>query len=161
MNEVKTKKVWYKRWWAFLIYGFIILSTIGSLGDAKEKAQVAAQARQEGTLAPAAVEAQAIKVTAAQMYADYKENEIAGDAKYKGKLIEVTGTVTSISKDILNTPYIALKTEEYGIFQVQCMFSKSDEAQLAIIAKGSRITLRGTVTGKLGNIIVNDCSIVK
>lgn len=157
--EVKAKKKWYLRWWAFLIYGFLILSTIGSLGDAKERAQTAAQ----NSPAPvAAVEAPAIKVTAIQMSSDYKNNEVAADAKYKGKLVEISGTVNTIGKDILDTPYISLKTEEYAILdQPQCMFARSDEAQLATVNKGQRITLRGTVTGKLGNIIVSDCSIVK
>lgn len=44
---------------------------------------------------------------------------------------------------------------------VQCMFSKSDEVELAAVAKGQKITLRGEVSGKLGNIIVKSCEIVK
>jgi tRNA_anti-like len=102
------------------------------------------------------------KVTALGISNEYKQNEVAADAKYKGQIIEVTGTVETIGKDVLDTPYIALATQQYAIIdKVQCMFSKSDEAELATVKKGSKITLRGEVSGKLGNILVRDCAIVK
>ena len=103
-----------------------------------------------------------MKVTAMQIINDYKDNGVAADAKYKNKLVEVSGVVDTIDKDILDTPYIALESYEYAIVdRIQCMFSKSDEVQLATVAKGQQITLRGNVEGKLGNVIIRDCQIVK
>ena len=104
----------------------------------------------------------ALKVTAVKLEADYKSNQVAADAKYKGKLVQVTGSVESIGKDIMDTPYITLKGDQYGINNIQCMFSKGDESVLAQVSKGDQLTLQGTVSGDaILNILVNDCQIVK
>lgn len=105
---------------------------------------------------------EAIKVTAVTLVADYKANEVAADAKYKNNLVEVSGIVKNIGKDIVDNPYITLSDgEQYSITSVQCMFSKSDEVDLAKVSQGERITLQGEVSGKLGNVLLNDCSIIK
>jgi uncharacterized protein YqgC (DUF456 family) len=102
------------------------------------------------------------KVTAIQLAEDYKANEIAADAKYKGKLLEISGIVGSIGKDILSTPYITFQTEQYAIInQVQCMFAKTDEQVLANLSKGQSVTVTGEVSGSVGNIIVNGCKVIK
>ncbi|MDX9925554.1 MAG: hypothetical protein RBS48_12395, partial [Ignavibacteriaceae bacterium] len=49
-----------------------------------------------------------IKITASQLVADYKANQVAADSKYKGNIVEVTGTISTIGKDIMDTPYISL-----------------------------------------------------
>jgi len=101
-----------------------------------------------------------IVVTASKMLADYEANGVAADALYKNKIVEVSGTIKDISKDILDTPYIALESGDM-IFSVQCMFDKSDQSELASLSKNTKITLRGKVSGKLGNVLVKDCSIVE
>ncbi len=111
---------------------------------------------------PAVQAEQAIQVTAPKIIADYKANEISADAMYKGKLIEVKGTVSNIAKDIMDTPYITLSNgDPYGIESVQCMFTKEQEGELAGISKGKPITLQGRVSGKLMNIIVRECRILQ
>lgn len=102
----------------------------------------------------------AIQVTAAKLYADYEANEVGADQKYKGKVVEVSGLIDSIGKDILDTPFVALSNgQQYSVFNVQCMFAKDDEAKLSGLVKGRSITLRGEVSGKLGGVIVRGCSI--
>jgi hypothetical protein len=103
-----------------------------------------------------------IKVTATKMIADYKANEVAADATYKGNMIEVTGQVSTIGKDIADMPYITLTNgEQYSFDSIQCMFTKDQESELAAVVKGKTVTLSGKVSGKLGNVIVRGCSIVK
>lgn len=104
---------------------------------------------------------QAIAVTAAKLLQDYEANEVSADAQYKGKIVEVSGAINTIGKDILDTPYVSLSTGGGSFFSIQCMFEKSDQAQLATLSKDTRITLRGRVSGKLGNIIVRECSVVR
>lgn len=102
----------------------------------------------------------ALKITAVQLAEDYKANEVAADAKYKGKPLEISGLVGNIGKDILDTPYITFQTEQYAIInQVQCMFAKTDEQVLATLSKGQRVTITGEVSGKMGNIIVKGCKL--
>lgn len=133
----------------------MLMIIIGSGGDSKSE---------KNNLAPAAAEQKeaAITVTATQLLNDYESNEVAADAKYKGKLVEVSGTIENIGKDILDNPYVALETNSgSSIFVVQCMFDKSDQSQLATLTKNSRITLQGRVSGKLGNVVVRECAIVR
>lgn len=152
-QTVKTKK-WYTRWWMWPVYVICVVVVIVQLSD---KGSDARSASSTNTPPP-----EAMKVTAMQIINDYKDNGVAADAKYKNKLVEVSGVVDTIDKDILDTPYIALESYEYAIVdRIQCMFSRSDEAQLASVTKGQKITLRGKVEGKFGNVIIRECQIVQ
>jgi hypothetical protein len=101
-----------------------------------------------------------IKVTATQLADDYKNNEIAADAKYKGNFVEVSGVIDTIGKDIMDTPYVSLTASQYSIVGVQCMFSREDASRLAGLSKGQSVTLRGEVSSKMMNVIVRGCSVV-
>lgn len=103
-----------------------------------------------------------IKVTASKLIADYKANEISADTAYKGKDVEVTGIVGSIAKDIMDTPYITLTNgDQYAFESVQCFFAKADEQKLTSITKGKSKTITGIVTGKFGNVLIKDCTILE
>ena len=103
-----------------------------------------------------------IVVSASKLSTDYQSNEVSADAKYKGNLVEVTGTVYNVGKDIMGNPYVDLQSSEYDPLGVQCMFSQSDEAALGSISKGQEIALEGTVSGEvITDVVVNGCQIVK
>ena len=154
MEDKIPSKKFYKRWWFWVLAVFVFLMVIGSSNAPKNT-------NSTGTGTPVVTEESAIPVTAAQVMRDYNANEVAADDQYKGKIVEVSGTITTIGKDILDTPYVALGTGENSFFSIQCMFEKSDQTQLATLSKDTRITLRGRVSGKLGNIIIRECSVVK
>ncbi|WP_173238708.1 OB-fold protein [Legionella antarctica] len=65
--------------------------------------------------------------------------------------------IDSVGKDLLGTAYVTLKTPN-TLFTIQCMFNKSSEGQLGSLQKGQQISVVGKVSGKLGNVILNDCS---
>jgi hypothetical protein len=153
MEDKNPSKKFYKRWWFWVLAVFVFLMIIGSSNAPKNTGS--------NTATSTAPQESAIPVTATQVMSDYSANEVAADAQYKGKLVEVSGTITTIGKDILDTPYIALSTGGNSFFSIQCMFEKSDQAQLATLSKDTRIILRGRVSGKLGNIIIRECSVVK
>lgn len=101
----------------------------------------------------------AIKVSAVTLSEEYDANKILADQKYKGNLVEITGVINNIGKDILDTPYVSFNGKQYSLFGVQCMFSKKLEGKLANLSKGQTITVRGKVSGELiGNVVVRDCS---
>lgn len=111
---------------------------------------------------PAVTEPSGIPVSAVQLYSAYKDNEVAADAQYEGKILDITGVVESIGKDILDTPYVTLTDgSEWAVWGVQCMFSKKDEATLAQLSKGQTITVRGKCDGYLVNVIVRNCTVVQ
>jgi len=138
----------------FFIVGIVVMGLNGDT-PAMQEGTSATPARVQQNTAP---ELPSLKVTAEQIFSDYTANEVAADAKYKGKVVEVSGIVGTIGKDIVNSPYVTLKAGgEYSITNVQCMFTKNDEAVLATVVKGKTLSLIGKVSGKLGNILLQDC----
>lgn len=156
----KPTKKFYKRWWFWLIAIVVLLVVIGASGDSSTSQTT----DQGGDNSPAqsAPKEEAIAVTATDLMRAYEANEVAADAQYKGKLLRISGTIDNIGKDILDTPYVSLTGGSKAmIFGIQCMFDKSDQAQLAGLVQDARITLQGRGKGKLGNVLVEDCSIVQ
>jgi hypothetical protein len=95
-----------------------------------------------------------IVVSAARVYYDYSQNEVAADKKYKGKRIRVTGIVNSIAKDILKDAFVTLQAGEFG--EVQCYFD--DESQLISLKKGQEIIIHGLGDGMaIINPIIRKC----
>lgn len=152
-----------------IITGFLVLMVIGLIGSAfeKEGAEKAENisasttstvvAKEEPTKAP---EPAVVKITASQLYSEYESNEIAADAAYKGKILEVTGTLDNIAKDILDKPYVTLKTQNI-IGSIQCMLKESEGEKAVALKSGARIIVRGRGTGKLVNVLLKDCEIAQ
>ena len=102
----------------------------------------------------------AVKVKADALYSDYNANQIAADNKYKDKVLDVSGTISTIGKDILGSPYVMLSSAD-GMDIVQCSFSSNDSDALAKLNKGDSITIEGQISGFLGYVELNKCKIAK
>jgi hypothetical protein len=101
-----------------------------------------------------------IGVYAREIVAAYKENEIAADARFKGKTITVTGEVATIGKDILDTPYVTLSAEPVDSFRtVQASFSRDAADELAGLRKGQTISVVCRSNGLLMNVLLDRCAI--
>lgn len=154
------KKNWFRRHYILSGIGgvfllFIILGMIGSDPDVQVASENREQEKNEAQVAE-------IKVTAVELSQAYDNNKVSADVKYKDKIVEVSGIVDSIGKDILNDPYVTLKGRATSLFGVQCMFSRASEGELANLSKGQSITLKGRVDGELiGNVLVRGCTIVR
>lgn len=97
-------------------------------------------------------------VSANQLYSEYNSNEVAADAKYKGKIVIVSGTIQDIGKDIMDNAYIVIGGSGF-LDGVQCTFSKGEESSVARLSKGQQVTVKGEVAGKWGNVLVRNASI--
>jgi tRNA_anti-like len=111
--------------------------------------------------APAAEAAEpAIVIAAAALVKEYESNELKADSLYKGKRVRTAGIVESISKDILNHPFVTLGSPA-EFLKVQCSFEDDAAAQKALNLKsGDKITMEGEVSGKMMHVQVKDCTIV-
>lgn len=154
MNEVvsKEKKSIFKKWWFWVIVVIIVLAVAGSSSETNLPTQTPVQNNPEPKV-------EAIKLEAETLRQAYKANEVNGDNLYKGKLVEISGTVDSIGKDVLDEAYITFQTSEQVAFdKVQCMFNKTEEGILAQLKKGQAIKVQGTVSGvTIGSVIVRNC----
>jgi len=94
----------------------------------------------------------------------YEDNELAADQRYKGRTLDVVGTVESIGREIVGRPYVVLSAGEAAMFVgVQCVASLRDaakeEAKMARLRQGQRVVVRGKADGKLLNVLLSDCVI--
>ena len=97
-------------------------------------------------------------LSADQLYRDYSANEVAADSKYKGRVVVVSGTVQSIGKDITDEAYIVVGGGGF-LDGVQCMFTKGEQGAVARLSKGQRVTVKGEVSGKMGNVLLRRCTL--
>jgi hypothetical protein len=100
-------------------------------------------------------------VSIAQLLADYRANEVAGDQMYKDRWLKVRGEVESAtSADVLDNLHVDLKTAgEYG--EVTCYFDDSFAGRAAKLSRGQTITVVGKCRGKvLSSVSLRDCELV-
>jgi hypothetical protein len=100
----------------------------------------------------------AINVTADQLQSDYESNEVAGDQKYKGKVLLISGVVTSINRSIGKNEYISLEGGSNMFIHPQARMYEGHENYLADLQKGQTITLACKGDGMLmGSAVVSQC----
>lgn len=138
--------------------GLAVLAGAAVSGDAyneyKARAEAANTASSEQ--AQAAPAGDAIKVTARDMFKAYEANEIAADSQYKGKPIEISGTVESISSDFMDQPVVQLAAGEFQAVNAQGL--SKDVA--GALAKGNQVTLLCTGAGEVvGSPILDKCTV--
>lgn len=156
---------------AFLVIGIAIVASGAAAGVEAYKAQ--AQLIQERAEAEsdfdgvrdqlaAAAEVSVITVSANDLISEYDGNELRADAKFKGKIIETTGKVGDIKKDVLGNIYVTVGSgDEYEIRQVQCFVDDENQATVMNLSPGNQVTVRGRVDGLMLNVMVKDCVIVQ
>lgn len=156
-NEEKKTKNWFMRHKIITaILVIIVLIIVGSAMSGGKSNSPTSQSNNQVQQQPAPTPA--ITVSAAKLVADYEANGVAADEMYKNKMVEVSGTIKDIGKDILDSPYISLESNNI-VWSVQCMFDKSDASKLVNLSKNQKITLTGVVSGELGNVIIKNCQI--
>jgi len=127
--------------------GLVVLGilTVGSFDSDKDTQKVQSQAA-------------SYTLSADQLYKEYDTNEVAADAKYKGKVVIVSGKIQDIGTDIMDDAYIVIGGEGF-LDGVQCTFTESGKASVARLSKGQQVTVKGEVGGKIGNVLVNKSSL--
>ncbi len=103
-----------------------------------------------------------IKVTSAELIKSYKENEVAADAKYKGKILEVSGIVNGIDNGISDKEMIVKLSDgqQYSFNDTWCYANESEKDKVLNLKKGSTITVVGmSESATLGSPILKECFI--
>lgn len=136
----------------FMCCGVLGLAINGGSGTGSSRSSIA--------IAEAPAE-EVTSISSNQLFAEYDANDIAADKKYKGQILEVSGSVRDISRDILDNIYVTLKTGEYQVFSIQCFFADNFEDRAAGLRPGQYLQIRGRCDGKFGNVMLKDCLIVE
>lgn len=97
-----------------------------------------------------------ITISAGDLYNDYKADKAAADNKYKGKTLIVTGNYKklSVSRSILLT-----SGNQRDVLGVQCLFRDDQQNRFNSLSDGQTITVKGVCYGRVGNILLQECSI--
>ena len=97
------------------------------------------------------------KITAAQLADDFDANQVAAEAKWKGKGVEFSAEVTNITDSGLSFSKIGSK--EFSLTQISCKVV--DKQQLLSLKNGQTVKVQGIVGGQtLGVIDLNDCKVI-
>ena len=91
-------------------------------------------------------EPEPLDVSAAELEAAYKANEVRADSQYRDKPLRVTGTVDRISRDIRDDPHVILKSPDF-LGGVTCSFGRGGDDQVMNLDRGQRIVVVGIGAG--------------
>lgn len=145
--------------------GVVAMMNPDIMRKAAENAAAESESKQAGReKAPAVASApKPIAVTAVQICADYGENQIAADEKWKGKRVAVTGTISNIGKDFKDDSFVTLSDgKEYSLGGIQAGFGTGSNDVIGKLRKGQKITIEGTVEGtSVTSLMLGDPKIVR
>jgi hypothetical protein len=100
--------------------------------------------------APPAPTGPAISVKAGDLLKEYSTNAVAADAKYKGKVVQVTGKFGSAQKVPVmgyEVQVLGEDTGDLGLSAVHAFIVESAEADVAKLQQGQNVTIQGTCDG--------------
>ena len=156
----KVKKPIYKKWWFWVLIVIILVIGIGSSGDSKNNTiQTATSTEQKSQIKQEEV----MEVDYTSLHQDYMDNPISADAKYKGKILKLTGEVYNIDREIAGNTYITFNIGgQYSFKDVRITFKKSEESKVAQLKKGQTVTIKGECIGTLlsTTVALKDCEII-
>lgn len=81
-----------------------------------------------------------LRVNANTLWRDYQDNQIAAEARYGDKILEVKGRVLDIGRVDMYSFFVNLKADS-GL--IQCIFDEKFENQLARLRKNDTVRVRG------------------
>lgn len=158
------KAPWYKRPGCLipLVLGILLLLGIGgcmaAIGNSVSDS-VASSSSSSSSAEAVADDSPAIAISAVDYVAAYDTNEIAADKEYKGKKLEVTGTVDSVN-ETFGSYHLTLDGPSDGIASVSCRLEDSELDRAGSLTPGGTATVTGIGDGFDGfNAFVKNCKI--
>lgn len=99
-----------------------------------------------------------IRVTASQLLAGYNENEVAADNVFRGRAIEISGTIESIDKDAFDNVIVHLAGGAYQ--SVYARLQKTERLAAAKLSPGDGQTMICRGEGKvMGAPVLVECAL--
>jgi hypothetical protein len=98
------------------------------------------------------------KITAIELQKEFDTDEQGASQKFGNKVLEVTGTISSINVSEGNNINITLKTGN-DMSSVICTLPSGPE--ITALKPGNSATIRGVCSGFLMDVLLNNCAIIK
>lgn len=106
-----------------------------------------------------------MKVKAADLLKDFSGNAVAAEAKYKGKVLQVSGKFGSAQKAPLYGFAVQLLPEDapdVNMSNVLCIISESAKDDVAKMKENDSISLIGVCDGQsVGQVVLKKCIVAK
>lgn len=99
-------------------------------------------------------------LTAENIVREYNADETVANGKYLDKVIAVKGNVQDIKTDPSGQFTVFLDSGD-PMASVTCSFYEDEAKAAAEFRKGEVVTIKGKCTGKLMDVVLNKCSIIK
>ncbi len=130
--------------------------------EAAPEAEISPVAEAEPVEMESEVEPGLVQVSIEGLHTAFQSNAEAADAKYRGKMLKLTGLLyRTVINDNLDVAYIILTSaKKFGDWKVSCTFSKQQEGELRRLDEGSMVTVQGKYDGYRVNVQMRDCVIV-
>ena len=90
----------------------------------------------------------------------FSDNETQADSMYLDKIISVSGTVIGMETDSQGI-YTIMLDGKNDMSNVSCQMDERHNNDAASIKKGDAVTMKGTCTGILMDVVLNRCVIEK
>lgn len=139
-----------------IVVAFILLLIIGAIfGDDTTDSTTNSEVSSSASAEPAEL----IAVTARELFTAYDKNEVAADKQFKGKMLEVTATVSSIDSGFSDDAVVQLNTGN----DFQTVSAQGDETFTDIAStlnKGQEVTMICQGAGEIiGSPMLDNCVI--
>ena len=96
-------------------------------------------------------------ITSTALQKEFEDNEKTASEKYINKIIEVKGSVSSVTQADSSNINISLKTGN-DLSSIICTFAGTDKSKFKT---GEDVTVRGECSGFLMDVLLNNCALIK
>lgn len=141
--------------------GTMVLGVVGASKAQRDLAEAQKSGLLPSSASPSVPAGPAIEVDARKLWADYHSNEVSADDTYKGKRLRVTGTLHAISKDITDSIYLELESEN-PYMSSHATLDQSQKATAAALKKGQKVTVECIGGGMFaGSPVLRGCTVAQ
>jgi len=102
-----------------------------------------------------------ITITAEALFQEYSQDEKIGDQKFISKIIEVKGIVADQYEDEQGAAVVLLGLEGGELGGVLCTFTLDQKESVQHLKKGDSISVKGSCSGMLMEVVLNRCTLVE
>ena len=138
--------------WKKILIGFSLIAFLGAAGGYYLYNKKPADVRR---LHPD------LSVTANSLIVAFNSDEVAANLKYLDKVIAVKGIIADIKIDSSTGQASVILDSGDPLSAVTCSFYNDEIGAVQKLSMGTEVVIKGKCTGKLMDVVLNNCSIIQ